>query len=127
MREQQNANTHGEAADPAQIQAQVDQARERLRGTIDEIGTKMNVRAMAQDKSAKLTGRVRSSATGASKVTMDKARSLSATARTDGPKQLRRTGTQVASTVRTRNGKAVAVAIPVALVSLLVLRRIRKH
>ncbi|MET9023340.1 DUF3618 domain-containing protein [Actinopolymorpha sp. NPDC004070] len=127
MRDQQNANTHGEAADPAEIQAQVDQARERLRGTIDEIGTKMNVRAMAQEKSAKLTGRVRSGATGASKVTLDKAKSLSATARTDGPKQLRRAGTQVAATARSRNGRTVAVAVPVALVSLLLLRRIRKH
>ncbi|MGW0229411.1 DUF3618 domain-containing protein [Actinopolymorpha singaporensis] len=134
MRDQQNANTHGEAAGPAEIQAQVDQARERLRGTIDEIGTKMNVRAMAQDKSAKLTGRVRSGATSASTLARDKAKDLSATARTDGPKQLRkagtqvaRTGTQVAKTVRTRNGKAVAVAVPVALGSLLLLRRIRKH
>ncbi len=126
MRDQRDANTHHDA-DPAEIQAQVDQAREHLRGTIDEIGTRMNVRAMAKDKSAKLTDRVRSGAGGASKLTKDKARSLSETARTDGPKQLRSAGTQVAAITRTRNGKAAVVAVPVALLSLLLLRRIRKH
>ncbi|NYH90737.1 DUF3618 domain-containing protein [Actinopolymorpha rutila] len=127
MRDQRGPNAYREAAEPARIQVQVDQARERLRGTIDEIGTKMNVRAMAQDKSAKLTGSVRSGATGASKVTRDKAKSLSSTARADGPKQLRRAGTQVVKIVSGRNGKAVVVAVPVALASLLLLRRIRKH